>query len=118
IGDPLGARRCARAGQMTVGPTDGGAAVDMGPVISREHLERVTGYLEVGKKEGASVALDGRNAAKGDGFLVGPSVLDRVKPGMRVAREEIFGPVLSVVRAESLEEALALGRDCPYRHGA
>ena len=78
----------------------------------------VTGYLDVGKKEGATVALDGRKAANGEGFLVGPSVLDRVKPGMRVAKEEIFGPVLSVVRAESLDEALALGRDCPYGNGA
>jgi malonate-semialdehyde dehydrogenase (acetylating)/methylmalonate-semialdehyde dehydrogenase len=118
IADPLVERLCERAGKMTVGPTDGGAAVDMGPVISREHLERVTGYLEVGKKEGASVALDGRKAANDEGFLVGPSVLDRVKPGMRVAREEIFGPVLSVVRADTLEAALALGRDCPYGNGA
>jgi malonate-semialdehyde dehydrogenase (acetylating)/methylmalonate-semialdehyde dehydrogenase len=118
VADELVGRLCERAGNMTVGPTDGGAAVDMGPVISREHLERVTGYLEVGKKEGASVALDGRKVASGDGFLVGPSVLDQVKPGMRVAREEIFGPVLSVVRAGSLEEALALGRDCPYGNGA
>jgi malonate-semialdehyde dehydrogenase (acetylating)/methylmalonate-semialdehyde dehydrogenase len=118
IADRLVERLCERAGKMTVGPTDGGAAVDMGPVITREHLERVTGYLEIGKKEGASVALDGRKAANGEGFLVGPSVLDRVKPGMRVAKEEIFGPVLSVVRAETLEEALALGRDCPYGNGA
>lgn len=118
IADSLVERLCDRAAKMTVGPTDGGAAVDMGPVITREHLERVTGYLDIAKKEGANVALDGRKAANGEGFLVGPSVLDRVKPGMRVAKEEIFGPVLSVVRASSLEEALALGRDCPYGNGA
>ncbi|HTK73833.1 MAG TPA: CoA-acylating methylmalonate-semialdehyde dehydrogenase [Gemmataceae bacterium] len=118
IADSLVERLCDRAGKMTVGATDGGTAVDMGPVITREHLERVTGYLDVAKKEGASVALDGRKAANGEGFLVGPSVLDRVKPGMRVAKEEIFGPVLSVVRANSLDEALALGRDCPYGNGA
>jgi len=118
IADPLVERLCDRAGKMTVGPTDGGATVDMGPVITREHLERVAGYLEIGKKEGASVALDGRKAANGEGFLVGPSVLDRVQPEMRVAKEEIFGPVLSVVRAASLEDALALGRGCPYGNGA
>jgi malonate-semialdehyde dehydrogenase (acetylating)/methylmalonate-semialdehyde dehydrogenase len=119
IADPLVEGLCASAGRMRVGPTDGGAEVDMGPVISREHLGRVTGYLEVGCREGATLALDGRRVEKqGDAFLVGPSVLDRVGPQMRVAREEIFGPVLSVVRARDLDEALALGRDCPYGNGA
>src|SRR5207302_4978794 len=66
IADPLVERLCECAGKMTVGPTDGGAAVDMGPVITREHLDRVTGYLDVGKKEGATVALDGRKAANGE----------------------------------------------------
>src|SRR5262249_15313803 len=92
---------------------------DMGPLVTREHLERVTGYLDVGRQDGAELALDGRAVEKtGDGFLMGPSVLDRVGPGMRVAREEIFGPVLAVVRAANLEEALALGRNCPYGNGA
>src|SRR5262249_47550679 len=110
---------CDGAGRMKVGPTDGGADVDMGPLVTREHLERVVGYLEVGRQEGAELALDGRAVAKqGDGFLVGPSVLDRVAPGTRVAREEIFGPVLAVVRVNDLDEALALGRDCPYGNGA
>jgi malonate-semialdehyde dehydrogenase (acetylating) / methylmalonate-semialdehyde dehydrogenase len=119
IADRLVDVLCASAGRMKVGPTDGGAEVDMGPLITREHLERVTGYLEVGRQEGAALALDGRAVAKqGDGFLVGPSVLDRVEPGMRVAREEIFGPVLSVVRVSDLEQALAVGRDCPYGNGA
>jgi malonate-semialdehyde dehydrogenase (acetylating)/methylmalonate-semialdehyde dehydrogenase len=106
------------AGRMRVGPTDGGADVDMGPVITRDHLNRVAGYLEVGRAEGAEIAVDGRHAARSDGFLIGPSVLDRVDPGMRVAREEIFGPVLSVVRVGDLEEALTVGRDCPYGNGA
>src|SRR5437764_1401279 len=114
IADALVDGLCASAGRMKVGPTGGGADVDMGPVITREHLDRVTGYLDAGREEGATVALDGRQVAKrGDGFLLGPSVLDRVGPGMRVAREEIFGPVLSVVRVQDLEQALALGRDCP-----
>jgi malonate-semialdehyde dehydrogenase (acetylating)/methylmalonate-semialdehyde dehydrogenase len=106
------------AGSMRIGPTDGGVDVDMGPVISRDHRDRVAGYLEIGRTEGAEIVVDGRGAARGEGFLIGPSVLDRVGPGMRVAREEIFGPVLSVVRVGDLDEALAVGRGCPYGNGA
>jgi malonate-semialdehyde dehydrogenase (acetylating)/methylmalonate-semialdehyde dehydrogenase len=119
IADSLVDLLCDRASKMVVGPTDGGAAVDIGPLITRDHRDRVAGYLEVGRQEGASVALDGRRLApEGDGFLLGPSVLDRVKPAMRVAREEIFGPVLSVIRVGDLDEALAVGRSCPYGNGA
>jgi malonate-semialdehyde dehydrogenase (acetylating)/methylmalonate-semialdehyde dehydrogenase len=119
VADPLVDLLCTSASRMKVGPTDEGAAVDMGPVISREHLQRVTGYLDLGRQEGAALALDGRQGVSpGNGFMVGPSVLDRVQPGMRVAREEIFGPVLSVVRVDDLDHALALGRDCPYGNGA
>jgi malonate-semialdehyde dehydrogenase (acetylating)/methylmalonate-semialdehyde dehydrogenase len=90
----------------------------MGPVITRAHRDRVAGYLEIGRAEGAEVVVDGRGAAAGEGFLIGPSVLDRVEPQMRVAREEIFGPVLSVVRVADLDAALAAGRSCPYGNGA
>jgi malonate-semialdehyde dehydrogenase (acetylating)/methylmalonate-semialdehyde dehydrogenase len=117
-GDRLVERLCDLAGRMRVGPTDGGADVDMGPLITRSHRDRVAGYLEVGRSEGAEVAVDGREASLGDGFLIGPSVLDHVGPEMRVAREEIFGPVLSVVRVDTLDEALAVGRNCPYGNGA
>ena len=120
VAGPMVERLCQQASRMKVGPTDGvGAEVDMGPVITREHLERVAGYLDIGREEGAEVALDGRSGVpQGDGFLIGPSVLDRVAPGMRVATEEIFGPVLAVVRADDLDRALAIGRDCPYGNGA
>ncbi len=119
VGDRLVERLCARAGAMKVGATDGGAEVDMGPLITREHLERVTGYLDVAGEEGANVALDGRKAkCSGEGFLIGPSVVDRVTPQMRLAREEIFGPVLSVVRADDIEQAIAMGQDCEYGNGA
>jgi malonate-semialdehyde dehydrogenase (acetylating) / methylmalonate-semialdehyde dehydrogenase len=118
IAEPLVQRLVEKASKMSVGPTDGGATVDMGPVISREHLDKVRGYLDVGVREGAALALDGRANAKGDGYLIGPSVIDRVKPEMRVAKEEIFGPVLSVLRAADLDEALAVGRNCPYGNGA
>ena len=103
---------------MRVGPTDGGGDVDMGPVITREHLDS-RGRLS--RHRPGRRGRDRRRRPRpptGDGFLIGPSVLDRVEPGMRVAREEIFGPVLSVVRAGDLDEALAVGRDCPYGNGA
>ena len=118
IADRLVARLRELASAMKVGPTDGDESVDMGPVITRAHRDRVAGYLDVAQSEGAEVALDGRESIEGDGFLIGPSVLDRVEPGMRVAKEEIFGPVLSVVRVGDLDEALAVGRDCPYGNGA
>jgi malonate-semialdehyde dehydrogenase (acetylating)/methylmalonate-semialdehyde dehydrogenase len=119
VADSMVERLCQTARGMKVGPTDGGAEVDMGPVITREHLERVASYIDVGRREGADVALDGRFATPANGgFLIGPSVLDRVEPSMRVAREEIFGPVLSVIRVDDLEHALAIGRECPYGNGA
>jgi malonate-semialdehyde dehydrogenase (acetylating)/methylmalonate-semialdehyde dehydrogenase len=119
IADRLVDRLRDLASRMRVGPTDLGADVDMGPVITREHRDRVSQYLEVGRSEGAQIAVDGRTTTTGgEGFLIGPSVLDWVEPEMRVAREEIFGPVLSVVRVGTLDEALAVGRECPYGNGA
>jgi malonate-semialdehyde dehydrogenase (acetylating) / methylmalonate-semialdehyde dehydrogenase len=104
---------------MKVGPTDGDASVDMGPVISAQHRDKVASYLDIATKEGANVALDGRKRDfPADGFLLGPSVVDQVKPGTRLAKEEIFGPVLSVMRAKNLDDALAMGRDCEYGNGA
>jgi malonate-semialdehyde dehydrogenase (acetylating)/methylmalonate-semialdehyde dehydrogenase len=118
VADPLVEALCDHAGGLRVGPTDGNENVDMGPVIRREHLERVAGYLDIAAKEGASVPLDGRKDFAGEGFLLGPSVIDQVKPGMRVAQEEIFGPVLSVVRTSSLDEAIEVGKKSPYGNGA
>jgi len=108
-----------KAGKMKVGRTDEGGDVDMGPVISREHMNKVAGYIDIAKQEGATVPLDGRKVERvGDGFMLGPSVIDNVQCDMRVAKEEIFGPVLSVIRAKNLDEALALGRNCAYGNGA
>jgi malonate-semialdehyde dehydrogenase (acetylating)/methylmalonate-semialdehyde dehydrogenase len=91
----------------------------MGPLITRAHRDRVASYLDVAASEGASVVLDGRKRqVPGDGFMLGPSVVDRVKPEMRLAREEVFGPVLSVVRVGDLDEALAVGQQCNYGNGA
>ena len=117
-GDPLVEQLCDFAGSMRVGPTDHGNEVDMGPLIRHEHLTRVAGYLDIAAQEGAQVALDGRRDFASDAFLLGPSVIDRVQPQMRVARDEIFGPVLSVIRAGSLDDALEVGRACPYGNGA
>jgi malonate-semialdehyde dehydrogenase (acetylating)/methylmalonate-semialdehyde dehydrogenase len=119
IGDPLVDGLCQAGRGMKVGPTDDGGSVDMGPVISAQHREKVASYLDVATKEGAEVALDGRKLdLPADGFLLGPSVVDRVEPAMRLAKEEIFGPVLSVMRAKNLDQALAMGRNCEYGNGA
>jgi len=119
IARPLVERLCRSAESLRVGPTDGCTDVDMGPVITRQHRDRVASYLERAGSEGATVALDGRRRHfDGEGFLIGPSVVDEVAPGSTLAMEEVFGPLLSVVRAASLDEALALGRRCPYGNGA
>jgi malonate-semialdehyde dehydrogenase (acetylating)/methylmalonate-semialdehyde dehydrogenase len=117
-GDPVVEGLVQHAGTLRVGPTDGNEAVDMGPVIRAEHRDRVASYLEIAQQDGAIVALDGRRKFTGEGFLLGPSVVDRVRTNMRVWREEIFGPVLSVVRAADLDEALAVGNQCDYGNGA
>jgi malonate-semialdehyde dehydrogenase (acetylating)/methylmalonate-semialdehyde dehydrogenase len=117
IGDPLVDQLNDYVSSLKTGPTDGCTA-DMGPLINPDAVNRVGTYLDVAKGEGASVRLDGRENVTGDGFLIGPSIVDQVKPEMRVAKEEIFGPVLSVIRADNLDAALDLGRQCPYGNGA
>jgi malonate-semialdehyde dehydrogenase (acetylating)/methylmalonate-semialdehyde dehydrogenase len=122
VADALVERVVSSAAKMTVACTDGTsgdpAKVEMGPLISAAHRDRVAGYLDIGKSEGATVALDGRKDIPKEGFFLRPSVLDRVSPQMRVANEEIFGPVLSVVRVAELEEALEIGRRSPLGNGA
>ncbi len=118
IADPLVERLCERAEQLAVGPTDGGGAFEMGPLITEDHRKRVAGYLDIARDEGASIAFDGRDSVPRDGFFLRPSVLDRVAPDMRVAREEIFGPVLSVVRAGDLDAAIDVTRGLDYGNGA
>ncbi|MEI7684728.1 MAG: CoA-acylating methylmalonate-semialdehyde dehydrogenase [Planctomycetota bacterium] len=119
IADDLVEGLCKVGKAMKVGPSDGNPNVDMGPLITRAHRDRVASYLDIAVTEGAEVALDGRAFdIPGNGFLLGPSVVDRVKPNTRLAKDEIFGPVLSVVRTGDLDEALAIGRSCEYGNGA
>ena len=117
-GDPLVEGLCDHAASLTVGPSDGNEDVDMGPLIRPAHVQRVASYLDVAVEDGARVALDGRREFEGEGFLLGPSVVDGVEPTMRVAKEEIFGPVLSVIRAPDLDSALAIGQQCEFGNGA
>jgi malonate-semialdehyde dehydrogenase (acetylating)/methylmalonate-semialdehyde dehydrogenase len=83
--------------------------VDMGPVISARHRERVLEYVDIGVREGATLALDGRSRAlPEEGFFVGPTVFDRVSPDTRLGREEIFGPVATVCPVRDLDEAFRI----------
>ncbi len=86
----------------------------MGSMITQEHQRRVLGYIEKGEKEGARIVHGSSKAMDRRGFYVGPTVFDRVRPEMTIAREEIFGPVLGVISAASLEEALAIAADTDY----
>jgi malonate-semialdehyde dehydrogenase (acetylating) / methylmalonate-semialdehyde dehydrogenase len=94
------------AGKMIVGPGDV-AGVQVGPLIRREHRDRVAGYVNKGVAEGARLLVDGRSEMSRPGFFLGPTILDGVTPEMAVGHEEIFGPVLSVERASDLDEAIA-----------
>jgi len=94
--------------KVAPGTADG---ADMGPLVTREHLERVRGYVDLGVSEGATLVVDGRGlVVKGheQGYYLGPCLFDHVQPGMRIYREEIFGPVLCVVRVPDLDSAVAL----------
>ena len=91
---------------------------EMGPLISREHRDRVASYIESGREQGATIVADGRGLdVDGDGFFLGVSLLDNVTPEMDAYRDEIFGPVLSVVRTETYDEAVKLANEHPYGNG-
>jgi malonate-semialdehyde dehydrogenase (acetylating)/methylmalonate-semialdehyde dehydrogenase len=107
-----------RVASIKVGPANE-ASSEMGPLISSEHRDRVASYLDGALAEGASLPVDGRlnSAVSGEGFFLGPSLIDHALPGMRCYDHEIFGPVLSVVRVETYAEALRLINDNPYGNG-
>ena len=109
-----------RIAALTVG--DGfDPASQMGPLVSAAHLERVRCYVDTGVRQGAELIVDGRSIrvpGHGAGHFIGPCLFDRVRPGMTIYDEEIFGPVLLVVRAESYAEAIELVNSSPYGNGA
>jgi malonate-semialdehyde dehydrogenase (acetylating)/methylmalonate-semialdehyde dehydrogenase len=119
VGDALIERLKPRMAAMKVGPgTDPEA--DMGPLVTRQHLDKVTGYVEAGVKEGAELTVDGRGLTLQGyetGFFMGPCLFDRVTPEMSIYKDEIFGPVLSVVRAPDYESALALVNGHEFGNG-
>ncbi len=117
--EPLVQKLAARAAALTVGPGDR-AGVEMGPLVTSEHLARVTSHIDIGAGEGATLAVDGRNITVdggAGGYFVGPTLFDHVTPEMTIYRDEIFGPVLVVVRVETLGEAIALVNRNPYGNG-
>ena len=95
------------------------ANADMGPLVTKQHLDRVTCYVNTGESEGAELVIDGRKAAlpQGEGFFLGPCLFDHVKPEMRIYTDEIFGPVLGIVRTNSFETALKLINEHEYGNG-
>jgi malonate-semialdehyde dehydrogenase (acetylating)/methylmalonate-semialdehyde dehydrogenase len=92
----------------------------MGPLVTAQHRDKVVGYVEQGVEEGASLVVDGRDVepdGAAEGFWLGPTLFDNVTPDMAIYKEEIFGPVLSVVRVHSYDEGLRLINDHPYGNG-
>ncbi len=117
VADRLVEAIAARIPSVTVGPGDDPRA-QMGPLVTREHRDKVVSYLDDAALGGAEVVVDGRKQRfDGDGFFLGASLVDRVRPGTRVYDEEIFGPVLSVLRVETYDDALRLVNDNPYGNG-
>ena len=118
IADELVERIKDRMGKLRTG--DGTRGADMGPLVTAQHRDKVTSYLDAGVQAGAELVVDGRDAeydADGEGFFLAPTLFDRVEPGMSVYDEEIFGPVLSVVRVASYDAGLELINANPYGNG-
>jgi malonate-semialdehyde dehydrogenase (acetylating)/methylmalonate-semialdehyde dehydrogenase len=118
VADELIKRIVDRMGKLVTG--DGTKNSDMGPLVTKQHRDKVASYVEAGIKEGATAVVDGRtvqaDGAK-DGYWLGPTLFDNVKTNMTIYTDEIFGPVLSVVRVKTYEEALKIVNDHPYGNG-
>ena len=118
IADDLISKIEDRMGKIVTG--DGTRGTDMGPLITGVHRDKVKGYIEKGVAEGAKVVVDGRDVvpdSDGEGYFIGPTLFDNVTKDMTIYKEEIFGPVLSVVRAKTYDEAIKLINDHPYGNG-
>ncbi len=118
IGDELVQKITDRMGKLITG--DGTRGCDMGPLVTRQHRDKVASYLDAGTEEGATLVVDGRggefDGAEG-GYFLAPTLFDQVTPEMSIYRDEIFGPVLSVVRVSSYEEGIRLINANPYGNG-
>jgi malonate-semialdehyde dehydrogenase (acetylating)/methylmalonate-semialdehyde dehydrogenase len=118
IGDTLVEKIAERARTLRTG--DGRRGCDMGPLVTAQARDRVSGYIDAGEAAGATLVVDGRQPtvdADGEGFFVGPTLFDHVSPDMSIYTDEIFGPVLSVVRVDSYDEGVKLINDNPYGNG-
>jgi malonate-semialdehyde dehydrogenase (acetylating)/methylmalonate-semialdehyde dehydrogenase len=118
VADELVARITERIATLRTG--DGRRGADMGPLVTAAHRDRVASYVEAGEGEGASLVVDGRGVevdGAAEGFWLGPTLFDQVRPSMSIYTDEIFGPVLSVVRVASYDEALELVNANPYGNG-
>jgi malonate-semialdehyde dehydrogenase (acetylating)/methylmalonate-semialdehyde dehydrogenase len=106
---------------IKIGPTDVGAQPDMGPLITALHRDRVATLIGSGEKQGAKILCDGRGTRIADapnGFFLGPTIVDQVQNEMILAREEVFGPVLNVMRMDDLDHAIELANKSAYGNGA
>jgi malonate-semialdehyde dehydrogenase (acetylating)/methylmalonate-semialdehyde dehydrogenase len=116
IGNALVARIKSRMANIVTG--DGTQGSDMGPLVTKVHRDKVASYIEAGSKEGATVVVDGRALEiAGDGFWLGPTLFDNVSPEMSIYKDEIFGPVLSIIRVNTYDEALNLVNSHQYGNG-
>jgi malonate-semialdehyde dehydrogenase (acetylating)/methylmalonate-semialdehyde dehydrogenase len=119
VADPLVAALKARAAALKVGPGNR-SDTDMGPLITREHRDKVKGYIDAGVAEGAALVLDGRGLkvpGHENGFYLGPTLFDNVRTSMSIYKDEIFGPVLIVLRVATLDEAIAIINANPFANG-
>ena len=118
IADDLVAKITERTVGLKIG--DGTKDSDMGPLVTKAHRDKVASYIDAGEADGAKIVVDGRNVqADGgaDGFWLGPTLIDHVTPEMSVYTDEIFGPVLAVIRVETYDQALELINENPYGNG-
>ena len=119
IGDELVSRLVKKAEALKIGPGMDKSS-EMGPLVTKQHLEKVKGYVDLGVEEGAKLALDGRDLklqGYENGFYIGGCLFDHVTTDMRIYKEEIFGPVLSVVRVKTFEEATKMINEHEYGNG-
>ena len=120
VGDKLVSSLAKKVEALKVGPGMDKKS-EMGPLITKEHLEKVKSYVDIGEKEGAKLIVDGRNLklqGYEKGYYIGGCLFDHVTKDMKIYKEEIFGPVLSVVRAKNFDEALKLVNDHEFGNGA